>query len=97
MRSIDNPFNGVTLGELDANARWLHKNAKGLEDVLSEELLLRGGRLAYDPELFLQAKDSGLDSIERRALKLERTSGLWQQSKELKTNLLTCCIGAIVQ
>lgn len=87
----------MTLGDLDANARWLHKKVKGLGDVLSEELLRRGSRLAYDPELVMRDRNSGLDSVERKALEEERTSGIWQQSKELKTILATCCVGAIVQ
>lgn len=85
------------MGELDENAKWLHSNAKGLRDVVSEDLLIRGGRLAYDPELFMQATNSGLDEVEQLAFEKERKSGLWQQNKELKTILLTCCVAAIVQ
>jgi hypothetical protein len=66
-----------------------------LEDVVDVELLKRGALLARDREEFME--DNILSSVERRALLREEKPKFWQQTRELKTVLLTCCIGAIVQ
>ncbi|KAL8818157.1 MAG: hypothetical protein Q9191_008002, partial [Dirinaria sp. TL-2023a] len=66
-----------------------------LEDVLDERLLLRGARFAQDDVLF---KEYGhLDRVEKRAIEREENSRLKNQSRELNTILLTCCIAALVQ
>ena len=61
---------------------------------MDEELLVRGARLAQDDILFISSGD--LSRIESDALKREKTPRLKDQSRELNTILLTCCIGAIV-
>lgn len=72
----------------------IHKT-HSLSNTVSEELLVRGGRLARDEDLFLSRAD--VTDSERTALEQERTSSLWQQSKELKLILLACCVAAIAQ
>jgi MFS family permease len=56
---------------------------------------VRGGRLARDEDLFISGAD--VTDFERSAVEHERTSSLWQQSKDLKLILLTCCVAAIAQ
>ena len=66
-----------------------------LANVVDEELLFRGARLAQDDSLFKAS--CYLSDIEKEALEKEVNPKLGDQTKELNTILLTCCIGAIVQ
>ncbi|KUJ16458.1 uncharacterized protein LY89DRAFT_558025, partial [Mollisia scopiformis] len=93
---IDSPLLWTDPEVQDDNVRKTHA-AHNLANSISEELLVRGGRLARDEELFLSADSSNVTDLERDALNREKTSSLWQQSKELKVILLTCCIAAIAQ
>jgi hypothetical protein len=92
--SVDNPliYRGREDLRNDVHAFYIRYQ---LQDVLDEELLVRGARLAQDDVLF---KASGnLSRIEKEALRKEENPKLKEQSKELNIVLLTCCIGAIVQ
>jgi len=60
-------------------------------------MLVRGARLARDEELFLSGPESDVTQFEKDALKREKSSTVWQQSKEMKIILLTCCVAAIAQ
>ena len=66
-----------------------------LEDVLDKRLLLRGAQFAQDDVRFKE--DEILSTPERRAIEREDDPRLKDQSRELNTILLTCCIAAIVQ
>lgn len=66
-----------------------------LEDILSERLLLRGARFAQDDVRFKE--DGDLDRVEKKAIEREEDPQLKDQSRELNTILLTCCIAALVQ
>ena len=64
--------------------------------VVDEKLLLRGARLAQDDVLFTSSEGPDRpDPIEMDALEEEKAPKLKNQSRELNTILLTCCIGAI--
>ncbi|KAL3417130.1 hypothetical protein PVAG01_11130 [Phlyctema vagabunda] len=93
---IDSPLQWTDPEAQDENVRKTHA-AHHLGDTLSEELFIRGGRLARDEELFLSLEENHVTDLEREALSREKTSTLWQQSKELKVILLACCFAAIAQ
>ena len=59
------------------------------------DLLLRGARVARDPEVFKTVP--GLKEEEIEALEMERKIGFWRQPKQLKVVILTCSIAAILQ
>lgn len=94
MDRIDSPFLWITPEVQDENVRAIY-DEHNLAETMSLELLLRGGRLARDEDLFLSEGD--LSDSEKSAIRREKTSNLWQQSKELKVILLTCCLAAICQ
>lgn len=65
----------------------------GLQHI--SDLLLRGARVARDPDLFRLVE--GLTDEEREALEKEPKSSFWQQTKALKLIILTCSIAAVLQ
>ena len=69
----------------------------GLADVVNVDLLIRGALLAQDEDIFMSSRDSNLTDSERHGLDSERNPTLKGLSKELKTVLLACAIGAVVQ
>lgn len=90
--SVDNPLIYRDSEDLkrDVNAFYTRYE---LDKVVDKGLLVRGARLAQDDVLFASSGD--LSPIENRALEREKTPRLKDQSRELNTILLTCCIGAI--
>lgn len=92
--SIDSPLQWIDPESQDENVRKTH-HAYDLENTVSESMLVRGGRLARDEELFLSGPD--VTQFEKSALAREKSSTVWQQSKEMKIILLTCCAAAIAQ
>ena len=92
--SVDNPLIYRDNDDLKKDVKTFFRRYK-LEYVLDEELQLRGARLAKDDVLFKESGD--LSPVEKKALNKEENPKLKEQSKELNTILLTCCIGAIVQ
>lgn len=91
---VDNPLFYRNPEDILRDVEEFYKDHK-LEDVVDVELLKRGALLARDRDEFME--DNILSSVERRALLREEKPKFWQQTRELKTVLLTCCIGAIVQ
>jgi len=91
---VDNPLLYREPDDQDNDVRTFHKLHE-LADVVDVDLLIKAARLARDPDLFKASGD--LSKIERKALEKEKTSSIWQQPKDLRVIVLTCCIGAIVQ
>ncbi|BCS19195.1 uncharacterized protein APUU_12023S [Aspergillus puulaauensis] len=77
--------------------RQNHKKVKGqkLENVVDKEVFLRGARLAQNPNNRLGIP--GLTNVEKDALKSERESGLFKQTKDLKVTILVTACAAITQ
>ncbi|PIG80406.1 putative 2-5A-dependent ribonuclease [Aspergillus arachidicola] len=65
-----------------------------LEDVVALELLVKGARIAQEPDNLYTLS---LTSAEFKAIKDEKESGFWQQSKDLKVTILTTACAAITQ
>ncbi|KAG9242174.1 putative sugar transporter [Calycina marina] len=91
---IDSPLQWIDPEIQDVNVRKTHR-AYRLASSVSEDMLVRGARLARDEELFLSGPD--VTQFDRDVLAREKTSTVWQQSKEMKIILLTCCVAAIAQ
>ena len=91
---IENPLRRIDEDDLDSDIRAFHE-AEGLKDVVSVNVLTRGGHVARDEEGFQAEGD--LSEPEEKALKNEKVSSIWQESKELKVILLTCFVASIVQ
>ncbi|KAL4802307.1 hypothetical protein BDV18DRAFT_154357 [Aspergillus unguis] len=72
-------------------------NAVGtkLENVVDKETFLRGAQLARDRTN--EAGVPGLTKVEYDALRVERTSNLFQQTKDLKVTILVTACSAITQ
>ena len=93
--SIDNPLIYRDNDDLKKDVRAFHRRYK-LQAVVDELLLLRGARFAQDDYSFKETPGE-LDEVEKDAIHKEENPKLREQSKELNTILLTCCIGALVQ
>ena len=92
--SVDNPIIHRDSQELRHDVgEFIERH--GLRRVLDEDLLLRGARLAQDDVRF--RAQGGLSGIEGEALQREETPRLKNQTRELNTILLTCCVAALVQ
>ncbi|THC92709.1 hypothetical protein EYZ11_007816 [Aspergillus tanneri] len=80
--------------DLQRDVEHFYRNHDGLEDVVDVKLLLKGARVAHDPNnLFL----ADLTGLERKILDEEDKSGLFNQTKELKVTILTTTCAAITQ
>lgn len=67
-------------------------------NVVDVQVLIRGARVARDPRNNTSAETvSGMTGVEEDALRREKTSGPWQQTKELKVTILTTACAAVVQ
>ncbi|KAH8593996.1 hypothetical protein B0O99DRAFT_652918 [Bisporella sp. PMI_857] len=91
---IDSPLQWTDPNVQDENVRRTRREYN-LSDMISEDLFVRGGRLARDEELFLSNPD--VPQFEKDCVIQDKTSTVWQQSKEMKIILLTCCVSAIAQ
>lgn len=84
---------------LDATLFYDRQNHKkdvvGLESVVDKEVFLRGARLAQNPGNIVGIP--GLTNVEKDALRFERTSSLFQQTKDLKVTILVTACAAITQ
>ncbi|KAI9760165.1 MAG: hypothetical protein M1840_002716 [Geoglossum simile] len=89
---INNPLLSLSPAELERDVRSFAEANKltGIGD-----LLLRGARVARDPDVFRTVP--GLTEEEGDALERERKLGFWQQPKQLKVVILMCSIAAILQ
>ncbi|KAB8275623.1 hypothetical protein BDV30DRAFT_225046 [Aspergillus minisclerotigenes] len=65
-----------------------------LKDVVDLELLVKGARIAQEPDNLYTLS---LTPAEFKAIKDEKESGFWQQSKDLKVTILTTACAAITQ
>ena len=91
---IENPLQRIDEDDLDKEIRTFH-DAEGLNEVVDVNVLIRGAHLARDEEAFLGEGD--LSAVEEKALRNEKVSKIWQESKELRVILLTCFVASIVQ
>ena len=92
---IENPLRRIDDEDIKEDIRNFHKAEGGLSDIVDLDVLLRGGLLAKDEEGF--EAGANLSGPEKTALKDEKTSKIWQESKELRIILLTCFVASIVQ
>ena len=92
---IENPLRRIDEDDLDKEIHSFHDEAEGLDEVVDVGVLIRGAHLARDEEGFLAEED--LSGPEKKALKNEKVSKIWQESKELRVILLTCFVASIVQ
>lgn len=89
---IDNPLKKYTPEQLDevATSFATHFSFDGLD-----ELFRKAARCARDPGI--AHKVSGLTKAEVKSLEREGKIPFWEQSKQLKIAILTCCLGAAIQ
>ena len=86
---IENPLRRVLEEDLDADLEAFHGDEmSGLAKVLRLKDLINGGRLARDEEATIM--EGTLNEVELAALKREKVTRIWGESKELKIILLTC-------
>ncbi|KAE8136097.1 hypothetical protein BDV38DRAFT_272369 [Aspergillus pseudotamarii] len=93
VRRPRNPLLLRTPDELEDDVRKFY-DRNHLQDVIDVELLIRGARIAQEPDN-LYTLD--LTAAEFKAIKDEKESGFWQQSKDLKVTILTTACAAITQ
>lgn len=91
---IENPLRRIAKRDLIRHIREFHEE-NHLQDVIDVDVLINGGLLARDEDGFRIEHD--LSEPQRKALDREKTSTIWQESRELKTILLTCFVASIVQ
>ena len=91
---IENPLQRVEEDELDEDIFNFYED-HDLALVTDFDTLIHGAHLARDEEATI-AEDI-LSDVEKKALKKEKTTRIWEESKELKVILLTCCVGSVVQ
>ena len=92
---IENPLRRIDEDDLERNIRQFYEDEKELSAEIDLDVLIRGGLLARDEEGFLAEGD--ISGPEHRALTHEKTTKIWQESKELRIILLTCFVASIVQ
>ena len=92
---IENPLRRIDEDDLISDIKSFHEETEGLKDVVSLDVLKRGGLLARDEEGFRAEGD--ISEPEEAALDREKTSTLWQETKELNVILLTCFVASVVQ
>ena len=91
---IENPLRRIAKPDLIGYVRNFHEE-NYLQDVVDVDVLIKGGLLARDEDGFRIEHD--LSEPQLKALDREATSTIWEESKELKTILLTCFVASIVQ
>ncbi|KAI9371095.1 hypothetical protein BJX61DRAFT_548546 [Aspergillus egyptiacus] len=92
-RRIHNPLRERTPLELEDDVRKFHRRVE-LEDVVDVELLVKGALIARDEA---NVESCSLSNPQKLAIKSEKSLGLFQQTKELKTTILTTACAAIIQ
>ncbi|KAL8950680.1 MAG: hypothetical protein Q9222_003290 [Ikaeria aurantiellina] len=67
--------------------------------VLDLPTIIDGAHLAKEEEAFKAEKEEGgnLNDIDRTALKKEKSARIWTETKDIKTILLICSIGSVLQ
>ena len=91
---IENPLQRVDEADLDRDICDFHEDYK-LGRVVDLDTLIHGAHLARDEEA--TSEEGILMEAEEQALEREKKSRFWEESKELKIILLTCCLGSVVQ
>ncbi|KAL4819575.1 hypothetical protein BDW67DRAFT_181911 [Aspergillus spinulosporus] len=72
-RCIDDPFHGLSLQDIENDARRFHGEAPGLKSILDVEVLIKGAKLAKDSN----AIDTiPIAEVERRVLEEKKQSNL---------------------
>ncbi|KAJ0425053.1 hypothetical protein BJY00DRAFT_298952 [Aspergillus carlsbadensis] len=93
---IDNPFEDILLGEIEADARAFHSAFVELHDVLDVEILVKGAQLGSDPGL---SHTMSLSPTELRILAAEANlrgfSGVLDQTEGLRTTILATACAAV--
>ncbi|GMG04615.1 unnamed protein product [Aspergillus oryzae var. brunneus] len=88
-----NPLLLRTPEELEDDVHKFY-DRNNLKDVVDLELLVKGARIAQEPDNLYTLS---LTPAEFKAIKDEKESGFWQQSKDLKVTILTTACAAITQ
>lgn len=91
---IENPLQRVDKDDLDNDIYDFHEHYK-LGRVVDVDTLIHGAHLARDEDA--TSAEGILTEVEEQALAREKTTRFWEESKELKVILLTCCVGSVVQ
>lgn len=93
---IENPLARLDEDDLIADIKDFHADpSNGLYALLEVETLIHGGLLAKDEEVAIA--EEYINELEIAALEDEKCSTIWSESKELKVNLLTCCVASVLQ
>ncbi|KAL8928047.1 MAG: hypothetical protein Q9172_001102 [Xanthocarpia lactea] len=93
---IENPLRRIPEEEVNGYIKSFHEE-NGLGIGIDLNTLVRGARLARDEEAFVQEEAGNLTEVESAALKKEKCTTIWSESREIKIILLTCCVGSIIQ
>ena len=95
---IENPLRRIPEDRLEAYIESFYEESD-LINVIDIDTLIRGARLARDEEAFIaeEKAEENLTQVESLALKKEKSTTIWTESREIKIILLTCCVGSIVQ
>ncbi|KAL8691783.1 MAG: hypothetical protein Q9224_004096 [Gallowayella concinna] len=95
---IENPLRRIPEREVEAYITALHRE-NNLGTVVDLTTLLRGMRLARDPEAFTarEIAQGTLTEVETAALKREEHPSIWTETRELKIIIFNCSIGSITQ
>ncbi|KAL9032830.1 MAG: hypothetical protein Q9214_007791, partial [Letrouitia sp. 1 TL-2023] len=95
---IENPLRRIHEDHLNDYIKSFYDEA-GLDDVIDFDTVIRAARLARDEEAFVTEEEAEetLSQVERTALKREKTTTIWTESREIKIILLTCFVGSILQ
>ena len=93
---IENPLVRLDEDDLIADIRdWHAEPLNSIRNVVDVDTLISGGLLAKDEEVAIA--EEYISEREIAALELEKCTSIWGESKELRVNLLTCCVASILQ
>lgn len=84
---IENPLRRIHEDKLEEEIRHFHQEYD-LGNIVDVDVLVLGGRVAQDEEAVQIEGD--LNAVQLSALEKEKTSKIWDESKELRIILLTC-------
>ncbi|KAL8992253.1 MAG: hypothetical protein Q9169_007247 [Polycauliona sp. 2 TL-2023] len=98
LRVIENPLRRIAEEHLIEYVRDFHA-ANRLGSIVDVDTLVRGALLARQEEIFTtrEAENKTLTEVELAALKNEKETTIWTETRELQVVLLTCCIGSVLQ
>ena len=95
---IEDPLRRIPEDHLNACIRTFYDKAE-LGSVIDFDTVIRAARLARDEEAFSveEEADRTLTEVEKKALKREKHTTFWTESREIKVILLTCFVGSVLQ